>query len=84
MESSMEQAMDVVANNQWASDINALLADSESLLIEKADQGGEKMENLRTKATASLRLARRWMAQAQNPMLVRTSESARLTDLIWA
>ncbi len=77
----MKHAMDVFTNNQLVSGINNVLADAESLLSATADQGGEEMAHLRSKAAASLRLARRQMAHAQNAMLERTRETARITDV---
>jgi ElaB/YqjD/DUF883 family membrane-anchored ribosome-binding protein len=81
LEFSMEHAMDVFTNDKLVTDINTVLSDAESLLSATADQGGEKMVQLRTKAEASLRLARRQMAHAQNAMLERTRETARMTDV---
>ena len=46
----MKHAMDVFTNNQLVSGINNVLADAESLLSATADQGGEEMAHLRSKA----------------------------------
>ncbi len=77
----MEHAMNVFTNDQLVTDINAVLSDAESLLSATVDQGGEKMANLRSKAEASVRLARKRMAHAQNAMLEKTRETARMTDV---
>lgn len=77
----MKQAMDVLTNNRWGTDINAVLTDTESLLSASTDQGGEKMALLRSKAEASLLLARRRLEHARTAMLGRARETARLTDV---
>ncbi len=77
----MKQAMDVFTNEQWVTDINAVLTDAESLLSATAEQGGEQMALVRAKAEASLRLARSRMAHAQTAMLEKARETARLTDV---
>lgn len=77
----MKHAMDVFANDQWLTDIDAVLADAEALLSETANQGGEKMAQLRAKVESSLRVARRRMAEAQAAVLDKTRESARATNV---
>lgn len=77
----MKNAINVFTNDQLITDINTVLTDAESLLCATADQGGEKMLQLRTKAEASLRLARRRMAHAQAAMLNKARETARQTDV---
>jgi hypothetical protein len=42
-ESSMKHAMDVFTNDQWLTDINAVLADAESLLSATTDQSSEQL-----------------------------------------
>jgi ElaB/YqjD/DUF883 family membrane-anchored ribosome-binding protein len=81
MENHMKHAMDVFANDQWLTDIDAVLADAEALLSETANQGGEKMAQLRAKVESSLRVARRRMAEAQAAVLDKTRESARATNV---
>jgi len=81
MEKSMKQAMNVFANKQWLTDINNVLADAEALLCETADQGGEKMAQMRSKAESSLRMARRRMVEAQTAMLDITRETATATNV---
>lgn len=81
MENGMKNAINVFTNDQLITDINTVLTDAESLLCATADQGGEKMLQLRTKAEASLRLARRRMAHAQAAMLNKARETARQTDV---
>jgi ElaB/YqjD/DUF883 family membrane-anchored ribosome-binding protein len=76
----MRHAMDVFTNDQLVTDINAVLADAEALLSATADQGGEQIALVRTKAESSLRMARRRMVEAQTAMRERTQEVVKLTD----
>lgn len=39
----MKHAMDVFTNDQWLTDINAVLADAESLLSATTDQSSEQL-----------------------------------------
>jgi ElaB/YqjD/DUF883 family membrane-anchored ribosome-binding protein len=84
MENNMKHALDVFTNDhlndQWVADIGTVLTDAESLLNATADQGGEKMVQLRNRTEASLRLARRRMTHLQRRMLDKTRQTARLTD----
>ncbi len=76
----MKRAMEVFTNDQWLTDINAVLADAENLLSATADQGGEQIALVRAKAESSLRLARRRMVEMQSAMLESTREAVKLTD----
>jgi ElaB/YqjD/DUF883 family membrane-anchored ribosome-binding protein len=80
MENSMKRAMDVFTNDQWLDDINAVLADAESLLSATAEQSGEQIALVRARAESSLRMARRRMVEMQSAMLESTREAVRLTD----
>jgi len=80
MEKSMKRAMDVFTNDQWLADINAVLADAESLLSATAEQSGEQIALVRAKTESSLRMARRRMVEMQSAMLESTREAVRLTD----
>jgi len=76
----MKRVMEVFTNDQWLTDINAVLADAENLLSATADQGGEQIALVRAKAESSLRLARRRMVEMQSAMLESTREAVKLTD----
>lgn len=76
----MKRAMDVFTNDQWLDDINAVLADAESLLSATAEQSGEQIALVRARAESSLRMARRRMVEMQSAMLESTREAVRLTD----
>ena len=76
----MKHAMNVFTNDQWLADINAVLADAESLLSATAEQSGEQIALVRARAESSLRMARRRMVEMQSAMLESTREAVRLTD----
>jgi ElaB/YqjD/DUF883 family membrane-anchored ribosome-binding protein len=80
MENSMKQAIDVFTNDQWITDINAVLTDAEALLSATADQGGEQIARVRAQAESSLRLARRRMVEAQSAIHESARKAVRLSD----
>jgi hypothetical protein len=80
MENSMKQAMDVFTNDQWITDINAVLSDAEALLSATADLGGEQIAGAQPRR--SLRCG--WQDGGWwrcSPHAGKTREAVRLTDL---
>ena len=70
-----------VTKEQLITDFNVVVADAEALLKATANQGGEKLAEVRAKAEESLRVAKTRMAEAQAALLVRTKAAAKATDV---
>lgn len=62
-------------------DFKVVVADAEALLKATANQGGEKLAEVRAKAEESLRIAKARMADAQDALLAKTREAAKATDV---
>ena len=60
-------------------DFKVVVADAEALLKATANQGGDKLAEVRAKAEESLRVAKARMADAQAELLVKTSVGDTLT-----
>lgn len=76
----MEQLSDDVTKEQLIADFKVVMADAEALLKATANQGGEKLAEVRAKAEESLRVAKEKMAEAQTALLVKTKAAAKATD----
>ena len=69
-----------VSQEQLISDFKAVVADTEALLRATANQGGEKLDEVRAHARESLRVVRERLVVAEDLLLARTREAARATD----
>lgn len=81
MEKSMEKLLGDVTKEQLIDDFKVVVADAEALLKATANQGGEKLAEVRAKAEESLRVAKAKMADAQAALLLKTKAAARATDV---
>lgn len=70
-----------VTSEQLIADFKVVVQDAEALLKATANQGGEKLAELRAKAEESLRVARARMAQAQEALILKTKQAAKATDV---
>ena len=77
----MEKLSFEVTKEQLIDDFKVVVADAEALLKATANQGGEKLAEVRAKAEESLRVAKDKMAEAQAALLVRTKAAAKATDV---
>jgi ElaB/YqjD/DUF883 family membrane-anchored ribosome-binding protein len=77
----MEKLAFEVTKEQLIDDFKVVVADAEALLKATANQGGEKLAEVRAKAEESLRVAKDKMAEAQAALLVKTKAAARATDV---
>ncbi|MGA7948906.1 MAG: DUF883 domain-containing protein, partial [Thiobacillaceae bacterium] len=68
----MENVSDEVTSEQLITDFKVVVADAEALLKATANQGGEKLAEVRAKAEESLRVVKARMADAQAALLART------------
>ena len=62
-------------------DFKVVMADAEALLKATANQGGEKVAEIRAKAEESLRVVKARMEEAQAVLLVKTKAAAKATDI---
>lgn len=76
---SMEKSVEKLSDEVIA-DFKVVVADTEALLKATANQGGEKLAEVRAKAEESLGVVKARMAQAQAALLVKTKEAAKATD----
>jgi ElaB/YqjD/DUF883 family membrane-anchored ribosome-binding protein len=76
----MTKSVDEVTKEQLIADFKTVVADAEALLRATANQGGEELAAVRTKAEESLRVVKARIAEEQVALLVRTKEAARATD----
>lgn len=73
------ESMEKLSNDVIA-DFKVVVADTEALLKETANQGGEKLAEVRAKAEESLGVVKARMAEAQAALRVKTKEAAKATD----
>lgn len=76
---SMEKSVEKLSDEVIA-DFKVVVADTEALLKATANQGGEKLAEVRAKAEESLGVVKARMEQAQAALLVKTKEAAKATD----
>lgn len=77
---TMENDMEKLSDDLIA-DFKVVVADAEALLKATANQGGDKIAEIRTKAEESLKIAKARMAEAQEAMLAKTRAAAKATDV---
>jgi ElaB/YqjD/DUF883 family membrane-anchored ribosome-binding protein len=75
MEKSMEKLSDEVAAN-----FKEVVADTEALLKATANQGGEKLAEIRAKAEKSLSVVKAKMSETEAELLAKTKAAAKATD----
>lgn len=70
-----------ITGDQLLKDFKVVVADAEALLMATANQGDEKLAEIRSRAEASLKVAKARMADAQEVLAVNTRAAAKATDL---
>jgi ElaB/YqjD/DUF883 family membrane-anchored ribosome-binding protein len=76
----MSQLSNEVTKEQLIADFNVVVADAEALLKATANQGGEKLAEVRARAEESLKVAKARLLEAQDALIAKTREAARATD----
>lgn len=76
----MDKLANEVTKEQLMSDFKVVVADAEALLKATANQGGEKLAEVRAKAEESLMVVKARMADAQEAVLAKTRAAAKATD----
>lgn len=77
----MEKSVNEVTKEQLIADFNVVVADAEALLKATANQGGEKLAEVRAKAEESLKVLKGRLAHAQETVIIKTREAAKATDV---
>lgn len=77
----MEKSSYDASKEQLIDDFKVVVADAEALLKATASQGGEKLNEVRTRVEESLKIAKARMADAQAELLVKTRAAAKATDV---
>lgn len=78
-ELSMEKSMAELSDDVLA-DFQELVADMEALLKATANQGGEKLAEVRTRAEETLGVVKARLVEAQSTLLLKTRAAAKATD----
>jgi ElaB/YqjD/DUF883 family membrane-anchored ribosome-binding protein len=76
----MARAHQEVTREQLISDFKVVIADAEALLKASANGGGEKVEELRTKAVESINAMKSRLSDAETRVIEKTKEAAKATD----
>lgn len=76
----MSTEMNDVTKEQLIADFKVVVADAEALIKATANQGGEAVAALRSRAEESLAAAKVKMADAQDALIEKSKAAARATD----
>lgn len=76
----MARAHHEVTRDQLISDFKVVIADAEALLKASANGGGEKVEELRSKAAESINAMKSRLSDAETRVIEKTKEAAKATD----
>ncbi|MDO8862104.1 DUF883 family protein [Haliea sp. E1-2-M8] len=69
------------ARKQFAEDFKAVVADAEALIAATANQGDEKLVEIRARAEESVKAAKATIAEMQSAMVMRSKEAADAVDV---
>lgn len=76
----MDKASNEVTREQLIADFKVVVADAEALLKATANQGGEKVAELRARTEESLNAVKARIGEAQTSVAERSRAAARATD----
>lgn len=77
---SVDELSGEVTKEQLIDDFKVVVSDAEALLKATANQGGDKVAEVRAKAEESLRRMKARMEQMQAALIARTKAAAKATD----
>jgi len=80
-EKSMRKLSDEITKDQLTADFKVVVADAEALLKATANQSGEKIAEVRVRVEESLRVVKARMAEAQEALVAKTKEAAKVADV---
>lgn len=78
-ELALEKSVENLSEDVIA-DFKQVVVDAEALLNATANQGGDKLAQVRAKAEESLKVAKARLADAQEALLARAKAAAKVTD----
>lgn len=70
-----------VNKEQLVNDFKVVVADAEALLKATANQGGEKLAEVRAKTEESIKAAKARMVDAREALVTKSKEAAKVTDV---
>ena len=76
----MEKISDRFSKEQLVSDFKLVISDVEELLNATANQGGDKLAEIRARTEASLRLAKDEITDSQAMLIAKTKVVAKATE----
>lgn len=76
----MDKLSDEVTKEQLIADFKVVVADAEALLKATANQGGEKLAEIRAKTEESLKVMKARIAEEQAALIAKTKAAAKATD----
>lgn len=76
----MAHATQEVTREQLINDFKVVIADAEALLKASADSGGEKVAELRSKATSTINAMKERLGDVEHRMVEKTKAAAKATD----
>jgi ElaB/YqjD/DUF883 family membrane-anchored ribosome-binding protein len=77
----MNMLSNEVSTEQLIADFNVVVADAEALLKATANQGGEKLAEVRARTEESLRVVKGRLLDAQDVLVLKTKQAAKATDV---
>lgn len=77
----MAHATQEVTREQLINDFKVVIADAEALLKASADSGGEKIAELRSRASQSLNTMKERLGEVEHKMVDKTKAAAKATDV---
>ncbi len=80
LEKNMEKMNVEFGKDQLINDFKVVVADAEALLKATANQGGEKLGEIRARAEESLRTVKASMAEMQDQLIEKSRAAAKATD----
>ena len=80
MTTKLANAENEISKEKLMQDLRVVVADAEELLRATAGQAGEKMSVARERIQENLAAAKERLAAAQDAVVVRTKEAAKVTD----
>jgi ElaB/YqjD/DUF883 family membrane-anchored ribosome-binding protein len=80
MESNMDKFFDAGSKTQLLNDFNMVVKDTEDLIKATANQGGEKVAELREKVGVSIKLVKANLDNLESVMLHKTKAAAKATN----
>jgi ElaB/YqjD/DUF883 family membrane-anchored ribosome-binding protein len=76
----MQRLIEDNSKEQLVHDFKVMMADTEALIRATANQGSEKVDELRAKTEESLKVVRLGILETQSNVIAKTKVAAKITD----